>query len=319
MKTIFRSIAISTLLPCLASLVVAQAPAVSHNTWTSGTALPTARFGAFAGAVGKNIYVIGGATTSGYQATGVNEIYNTKTNKWTTGAPDPTPRELGASAVVDGILYVIGGSTSGSNPVALVEAYDPVSNTWKTKSPMPTAMNSMPAVVDKNVIYVIGGYNPNAQVWYDTVEAYNTTTDAWTEELPLLLAKSWEAIGLLGSTIVAADGNIAPNGNSTNESEGYNVKKNIWTELTPDPTARQQSCFAAIKGQLYVAGGFANGTTLSVNEAYNAKTKSWASLAAIPNAVQTPASATVGGRLYCFGGSSAGLGNIFDYVQIYQP
>src|SRR5277367_2809476 len=80
-----------------------ETPEVTHNTWTTGTSMPTARFGAFAGAVAKNIYVIGGATNSGYQATNVNEIYNTKTNKWTTGAPDPTARELGASAVVNGI------------------------------------------------------------------------------------------------------------------------------------------------------------------------------------------------------------------------
>lgn len=135
-----------------------SAPAIVHNTWSSGTAMPAARFGAFAGAIGKSIYVVGGGINAQYQATAVNEIYNTKTNKWTTGAPDPTPRELGASAVVNGILYVIGGSTSASGSLNLVEAYDPASNTWTTKAPMPTARNSMPAVVDKNVIYVIGGF-----------------------------------------------------------------------------------------------------------------------------------------------------------------
>jgi N-acetylneuraminic acid mutarotase len=294
-------------------------PKVNHNTWTSGAAMPTARFGAFAGAIGNNIYVVGGATNSGYQATGVNEIYNTKTNTWTTGASDPTARELGASAVVNGILYVIGGSTSGSNPLSLVEAYDPVSNSWTTKASMPTARNSMPAVVDKDVIYVIGGYDPNTQFWYDTVESYDTTTDTWKEEAPLLLAKSWEAVGLLGTSIAAVDGNIAPNGSSTGESESYSVKKNAWTQLTPDPTPRQQSCFAVVKGQLYDAGGGNSAGVLSVNEAYSAKTKSWTTLASMPNALQTPGSATVGGRLYCFGGAASNLSSIYNYVQIYQP
>src|SRR5208282_5326286 len=166
-----------------------------HNSWSVGKAMPTARFGAFTGAIGANIYVVGGAINSGYQVTNVNEIYNTKTNTWKTGAPDPTSRELGASAVVNGILYVIGGSTGGSNPLTLVEAYNPVSNTWTTKAPMPTARNSMPAVVDKNVIYVIGGYDPNTQVWYDTAESYNTTTNTWTEEATLPVATAWEAVG----------------------------------------------------------------------------------------------------------------------------
>jgi hypothetical protein len=79
---------------------------IVHDSWSIGKAMPTARFGAFAGAIGANIYVVGGATNSGYQVTNVNEIYNTQTNTWKTGAPDPTSRELGASAVVNGILFM---------------------------------------------------------------------------------------------------------------------------------------------------------------------------------------------------------------------
>jgi len=289
-----------------------------HDSWSIGKAMPTARFGAFAGVIGANIYVVGGATNSGYQVTNVNEIYNTQTNTWKTGAPDPTSRELGASAVVNGILYVIGGSTGGSNPLTLVEAYNPVSNTWTTKAPMPTARNSMPAAVDKNVIYVIGGYDPNTQVWYDVVESYNTTTDTWTEEAPLPVATSWEAVGLLGSTIVSADGQISP-GTPVGSNEGYNPNTNTWTGLTADATPRLETCFAAISGQLYVAGG-ANATqVLNVNEAYNSTTKKWTTLASMPNALETPGSATVGGRLYCFGGSSSNLSSVYNYVQIYQP
>ena len=36
-----------------------------HNSWSSGTALPTARMGAAAGAVGGDIYVVGGYTLNG--------------------------------------------------------------------------------------------------------------------------------------------------------------------------------------------------------------------------------------------------------------
>jgi uncharacterized repeat protein (TIGR03803 family) len=289
-----------------------------HNSWSIGKAMPTARFGAFAGASGANIYVVGGATNSGYQVTNVNEIYNTQTNTWKTGASDPTARELGASAVVNGILYVIGGSTSGSNPLTLVEAYNPVTNTWATKAPMPTARNSMPAVVDKDVIYVIGGYDPNTQVFYDVVESYNTTTDTWTEEKPLPVATAWEAVGLLGSTVVAADGQISP-GTPVGSNEGYNPTTNTWAALTADATPRLEACFAAINGQLYVAGG-ANATgVLSVNEAYNANAKAWTTLASMPNALATAGSATAGGRLYCFGGFNSNLSSVYSYLQIYQP
>jgi len=291
-----------------------QVPAVNHNTWSSGTAMPTARFGPFTGAIGKNIYVVGGATNAQYQTTAVNEIYSTTKKKWTTGAPDPTARALGASAVVNGILYVIGGSNSGGD-LNLVEAYDPVSNTWSTKASMPTPRNSMAAAVDKGVIYVIGGYNGG---FLTTVESYNTTTDTWAEEAPLLLAKAWQATGLLGGTIMAADGNISAPPGYTGDNEGYNVKKNKWTTLTADPTPRLEACFSVISGKLYVAGGW-NGTLLGVNEAYSSTTKSWTTLASMPNAVETPGSAVVGGRLYCIGGSNGNLSTVFNYVQIYQP
>ncbi len=327
-RSMFTNIVITCILlvvslPAVAqnNLVDKESPEVTHNTWTTGAAMPTARFGAFAAAIKGSIYVIGGGTNSGYQATAVNEIYNIKKNAWTTGAPDPTPRELGASAVVNGILYVIGGSTGGSNPLSLVEAYDPATNSWTTKSPMPTAKNSMPAVVDKDTIYVIGGYDPNTQFWYDTVESYNTTTDTWTEEATLPAGTSWEAVGKLGAAIIEADGQQGPppNGTVTGDSESYNVKKNAWIALAADPNPRLEACFAAIKTDLYVAGGANSSAVLSVNGAYSSKTKSWTSLAAMPDAVATPGSATFGGKLYCFGGNSVDIGSVYSYVQIYQP
>ncbi len=290
-----------------------------HNSWSSGTVMPTARFGAFTGAIGNNIYVIGGATNSGYQVTGVNEIYNTVTNKWTTGASDPTARELGASAVVNGILYLIGGSLGGSNPVNLVEAYNPTTNTWTTKSAMPTAMNSMPAVVDKNIIYVIGGYDPNTQVWYNSVESYNPATDTWTAEASLPVGTSWESVGLLGSTIVAADGQTGPSGAPVGTTEGYNPTTNLWSTLPADPTPRLESCFAAINGDLYAAAGASTTTVLSLNESYNATTKKWTTLAPIPTALETAGSATLGGRLFCFGGENPTTSTVYNDVQIYQP
>jgi len=290
---------------------------IVHNTWSQGKTMPTARFGAFTGVIGTNVYVIGGATNSAYKVTGVNEIYNTATNEWTTGASDPAPRELGASAVVNGILYVIGGTAGGSDPLNSVEAYDPVSNTWTTKAPMPIAMNSMPAVADKDTIYVIGGYDPNTQTFYDTVQSYDIATDTWTTEQPLSIATAWEAVGLLGTTIVAADGQTSKG--PTGDSEGYNPTTNQWTALTADATPRWETCFAAINGGLYVAGG-ANATeVLNVNEAYNATTKKWTTLAAMPDALLIPGSATVGGQLYCFGGTNSNLTSVYNYVQIYQP
>jgi len=287
------------------------APAVVHNTWSSGAPMPTAIAFGVAGTIGKDIYVVGGSPVYPYQFTGLNQIYSTKTKTWTTGAPDPTVRGIAAGAVVDGILYVIGGYDGGA--LNVVEAYDPVSNTWSTKASLPTARWGLSAAVDKDVIYTVGGYNGGSAL--ATVESYNTTTNTWTEEAPLLVAKLFPAVGLLGATIVAADGYVPP---FIGDNEAYTVKKNTWKELTADPTPRGEACSSVIKAQLYVAGGSGNGNVLAVNEAYSAKTNSWTALAAMPDAVVYPQSAEVGGLLYCFGGYNSEV-VVIDNVQIYQP
>ena len=120
MKTTFRLLLVSLLFVGTASQMKAQSPEVTHNTWTSGTAMPTARMGAAAGAVGKDIYVIGGYYVN--DITGLNEIYNTKTNTWTTGTSDPNPRAWPAYALVNKILYLFGGS-NGSELLNLTESY----------------------------------------------------------------------------------------------------------------------------------------------------------------------------------------------------
>jgi len=286
-----------------------QSPSVTHNTWASGAAMPTARMGAAAGAVGTNIYVIDGYTPG--SMVGVNEIYNTKKNTWTTGASDPNPRGFVASVMVNKILYIFGGSAG--EILNLTESYNPATNKWTTLAPMPYAAQSASAVADKDVIYLIGG---NDNPFLANVASYNTTTNTWTEETPMLQMKGWSAAALLGTTIVAADGSDTCCYLGDNES--YNLKKNTWTELTADPNPRAVGCYAVIKGQLYVAGGV-NPNNLTVNESYNPKTKSWTTLAPMPQGIlHAAASAVAGGRMYCFGGGEFEQ-TVYDNVQIYQP
>jgi hypothetical protein len=294
----------STVLTSLQTFIV-------HNSWSSGAAMPTALMGAAAGAIGSEIYVVGGYTLSG--AVGNNQIYNPEKNTWTSGAADPNPRAFAAYAVVNKKLYMFGGS-NGSALLNVAEAYDPASNTWSTLAPVPYVSETASAVADKDVIYVIGGQDLSG--YLTTVESYNTTTNTWTAEAPLLTAKAWSAVGLLGNTVVSADGSNS--GTYLGDNEGYNATNNIWTGLTPDPTPRNPGCNGAIDGRLYVAGGNTP-TVITLNEAYNPGKNAWATLAPIPHAPGIGAGSAVdNGNLYCFGGGIF-LTNVYDYVQIYQP
>ncbi|MGA9355474.1 MAG: kelch repeat-containing protein, partial [Terriglobales bacterium] len=207
MKTAFRLMLLSLAFFGMASLVkaqsVEQSPEVTHNTWTSGAAMPTGIVEpAGTGVLKGEIYLVGGQNSSG-TVIADTQIYNPATNTWTTGVSLPTATADGAAAVVKNILYVIGGDTSGGATNA-VWAYNPKTKTWSGKAAMPTVRDSIGAVVEKNIIYVIGGEVNGSR--FANVESYDPATDTWTEEAPLAVAKSEPSVGLIGTTIVAADG-----------------------------------------------------------------------------------------------------------------
>ena len=231
----------------------------------------------------------------------------------------PTFVGCAAYAVVANILYVIGGD-QGTTPSATVQAYDAATNTWSTKTSMPIARGSMPAaVVDGTSIYVMGGNGTTLRL--DNLEKFDTTTDTWTEESPLLVGRSETSGGLLGTTIVSADGNT--NSGPTGDTEAYNVSTNAWSTLDGRSDRRRgATCFGTISGQLYLAGGdVSGGGATSVTESFNLTSDKWTTLLSMPNVVISPGSTVANGLLYCFGGTPTTSGTTADNYshQIYQP
>jgi N-acetylneuraminic acid mutarotase len=310
-------------LPLQGQTQSAAEPLVTHNTWTSGAAMPTAVwFPAGAGVIKNQIYVVGGYNSSN-AAIADNQIYDPATNAWTTGAPLPTATAQGAAAVVKNILYIFGGDAGNgtcSTQTNAVWAYNPKTNSWSSRAAMPTARCSEAAVVEDNVIYVIGGYN-NSSGRLNTVEAYDPATDTWTEESPLMVGKSEPSVGLVGKTIVAADGYT--DSGDTGDSEGYDAATNSWTAYKADPTPRNGACGGSIGSLLYVAGGYPGGgpgtPAYTLTESFKVSKDTWATLAPMPQASMAPGSAVYKKQLYCFGGTSSALGTALDNVQIYQP
>jgi uncharacterized repeat protein (TIGR03803 family) len=290
-----------------------------HNSWASGKAMPTAVAGAASASIGGKVYVVGGFRTQGAAPVNNNQIYNPTTKVWTTGAAIPTPVYAAASATVSGLFYVIGGYEGASGtPSNLVQIYNPAKNTWTTGGAMPTARGSSAAALDANAIYVIGGNGATLRL--NNVEKYVPATNTWTVEAPLLLGKSEPAAGLLGTMIVAADGYGASG--DTGDNEAYNVSGNTWSSSTVNPNPRNASCYGALTGQLYVAGGLNNGNpqaATTVNESFSVSTHKWTTQRAMPSAAVWPASAVGNGQLYCIGGQASFQGAVVANVQIYQP
>ncbi len=242
---------------------------VVHNSWSSGTAMPTATAQSSAAVLGGDIYVMGGANSSGTVIDSV-QIYNPTTNTWSSTTVLPTVTQHSSAAVVNNILYVFGGDNGVAAPTNAVWAYSTKTKAWTSVAPMPTARNGTLAVVEKNIVYVIGGNLGNGANFVATVESYNPATNTWTEETPMDGAKDYAAGGLIGTTVVAADGAVA-SGQITGDTEGYNATTNEWSELSADPTVRTGSCSGVIGAALYDAGGYINndGAAKTVNESFS--------------------------------------------------
>ena len=292
---------------------------IVHNSWSSGAAIPKPVAFATATVLNNKIYVVGGYPGMTYSGpVGNNQIYNPATNAWSAGASLPTGTAQAAAAAVKNILYVFGGTPDGATDSNAVWAYNPATNTWSPKAAMPTARRSIAATVENNIIYVVGGFSVSGGR-LDTVEAYDPATNSWTEEAPLLVGKSEPAVGLVGTTIVSADGY---NGSTDNgDNEGYNAATNKWTALKADPKPRNAACGGAIGSQIYIAGGGnTNGPALTSTESFALSTNSWTALASVPQGTVAPGSAVYGGQLYCIGGwASSPDGVLLKNVQVYQP
>jgi hypothetical protein len=154
------------------------------DRWVFKASMPTPRASFGIAAFGSKIYCVGGTTgilEGQYVASGVNEVYNSATDTWSTKTAMPTPR-LGVSAsVVDGKIYVVGGNSNAT------EVYDPSTDTWTTKAAMPTApglrliWSCTSAVIDGK-IHVFGAFPYSC-----SHQVYDPATDSWSIDEPLVL------------------------------------------------------------------------------------------------------------------------------------
>jgi N-acetylneuraminic acid mutarotase len=194
-------------------------PAV--NKWEEGKPMPTGRYALTVDFVDGVLFAIGGKNKElmGYahETLSVNEVYNPKTDKWTTKAPMLTPRHHAASAVWDGELYVIGGRNTNF-PQRLYlddnEMYDSKTNSWQKLQPMPTKRSASDTAVVDGTIHVFGGEvcdegGKSNKVFSDH-EVYNTKLNKWTKELSMPTARHGPSIQFANNSIFVIGGGVQP-------------------------------------------------------------------------------------------------------------
>jgi N-acetylneuraminic acid mutarotase len=183
----------------------------STNAWTALPAMPVARGGATAQAIGSKIYVIGGMNAAGDSLDSVS-VFDTSTSSWGTAASMATRRDNPASAVFGGKLYVFGGRTRNAdgtvpvNNLSTVEMYDPATNTWTFKASMPTGRRTMVVGVLNGRALVIGGERKADGTAFAANEEYDPITDAWRILKPLPTARHGAVAGTINGVVYVVGG-----------------------------------------------------------------------------------------------------------------
>lgn len=195
--------------------------APSGDKWEEIAPMPAPRAAGAAVAIGRKIYIVGGAASGNTLHNSVY-AYDLETNTWSIGADIPTPRDhLAAVALFDRVCAVGGRTLSMSRNIAALECYDPATNTWDKRANMPTPRGGIGAAAVGNKIVVAGGERPEGT--FKEVEVYDATTNTWSRGQDLPRPRHGLGVVAIGRVIYAIAGGPTPGGSQTGIVEYWNL------------------------------------------------------------------------------------------------
>ena len=170
------------------------------NLWSAIAPLPRALGSVSVAVLGDEIHLVGGRDV---HSVGAHLVYDPATNRYSTRAPLPVGRDHMGLVAFKGRLYAIGGRIdTPAHNVGNVDIYDPHADAWTSGAPLPTPRSGMAIALyrDKIVttdqsgrswvsyparIFAIGGEESGMASAFTTDEAYDPSTNHWSEYAPL--------------------------------------------------------------------------------------------------------------------------------------
>lgn len=186
---------------------------IANNSWETGDSMPVPCGAAGTAAIGDMIYVIDG-TYDGSER--LVQIYNTKTDSWSTKAiPSSVQKQsFAACHAYDGKIYIIGGrySTTKLVGVKTVNIYDPIENKWSTGENLPAKVSGCATVIRDNKIYLIGGNNHETGSEKDFLKGvyiYDIKKNTWSEGPALSTVRAGDMAALVKNKIYLFGGTVS--------------------------------------------------------------------------------------------------------------
>ena len=241
---------------------------------------------------------------------------------WSLLAPLPVAREMVAVDALGGLVYVAGGN-SPSGPSVNVDAYDPVTNSWSARPPLPRPRwfgNGGATLQGK--LYVPGGFDGSGRAT-NTNFRFDPASNRWEPAARMPAGGGCGGTTVHGGQLYVYIGCTAPGGQYTSLFFRYDPRSNRWSTLAPPNQKHVYPAIAAVRGEIFVAGGidgdFPNPIFTAAVEAYNPATNRWRRVASMPTIRYFASARNIAGRMYVVGGRCCNGGAYLDTVERYDP
>jgi N-acetylneuraminic acid mutarotase len=187
------------------------------DIWRTLASLPMPRADLTASVVGDKIYLIGGKASSNvspyYTQTNDNQVYDIKTNTWSTRTSMPIALQGYTSVVIGTKVYIMGGSrqslsgidTSTSN----LQIYDTETDKWSNGQPLLFPSSYGAAVVTTGVIaptkiYHVGGFS--VETFTNKTQIYDVANDFWSEGPEMSAKRAYIGLTIVNDILYAIGG-----------------------------------------------------------------------------------------------------------------
>ncbi|KAI8421797.1 hypothetical protein MSG28_009754 [Choristoneura fumiferana] len=213
------------------------------------------------------LLAIGGM--DGYKGASNMEMYDPRTNSWTSFMRMGAKRLQFGVAVMQNKLVVVGGR-DGLKTLNTVECFDLTSLTWSTIAPLNTHRHGLGVAVlgdgPNAPIYAVGGHD--GWIYLNSVERWDACSRTWTMVAPMAGARSTCGVAALRGRLYAAGGRDG--GACLRSVECYDPATNHWTNCAPMTRRR---------GGVSQTRGYDGVQYLCVVEVYDSESNCWRKLA----------------------------------------
>lgn len=273
-----------------------------HNTWSPASALLTTRASHTATLLQDGRVLVAGGYTgqcgpnscSSRQALSSAEIYDPKTDTWSTAGNMAVPRVYHTAVLLPtGKVLVAGGTDLVSAYYSSAELFDPTNSTWSSAGNMTSIrLEHTASVLANGKVLVAGGTDSTTPTpWLATAELYDPVANTWTATGALSEARYFHAASQLNDGRVLVAGGVGPQGVPATDSllasaEIYDPSAGQWSSAGNMTVARENGFNATLlqSGKVLVVGGNSVSGLTTASDIYDPTANTWTTGPSMPSA-----------------------------------